>query len=279
LSLPRIALMGSLAPCLAALCEAGHPVLLVTAPLDRRAQIARRFGRGRLPIEAAARRYGVPVVHCGAGAEAALREFRPDLICIAAFPRLVPAGIRALAPGGAINLHTSLLPRHRGPDPVFWTYYHGDRESGWTAHRATDRFDEGAILLQEPFSLPRGLPVGELGRELRERAGPFLLRAIAAAGSAQERAQVEEQATRAPRVDLNAFRVPFESWDVEQVWHFLAGFADRFRQPLVDDLGRRVTYRRVPGFERGAAGPAGTVVRDGAAWRLSCLGGTVLLAP
>jgi methionyl-tRNA formyltransferase len=45
------------------------------------------------------------------------------MICIGTFPRRIPQEITKLAALGAIKVHPSLLPRHRGPLPLFWTHH------------------------------------------------------------------------------------------------------------------------------------------------------------
>jgi methionyl-tRNA formyltransferase len=54
----------------------------------------------------------------------------PELLVSWFWTKRVPARVRALAPLGAIGVHPSLLPRHRGPDPFFWAIDQGDRAGG-----------------------------------------------------------------------------------------------------------------------------------------------------
>src|ERR671936_350010 len=51
-------------------------------------------------------------------------------------------------PRGWLNIHPSLLPRHRGPEPIYWTISSGDREAGISIHLTTERTDAGPILAQ-----------------------------------------------------------------------------------------------------------------------------------
>jgi hypothetical protein len=68
-------------------------------------------------------------------------------------------------------------------------------------------------------------------------------------------------------------------WDVEQVWHFLAGLCPRFIEPLRDDSGHAIRYRSVLGYERCApAGMAGSAQAVDEGWHLRCDGGVVRLA-
>jgi len=236
------------------------------------------------PVEAAARERRLPVILATASnAEVVaeqLRAVRPDLIGVAIFPRLIPPEIVALAPLGAINVHPSLLPRHRGPLPLFWTYHADDRAAGVTVHHLNESFDAGDILLQESFPLPRAYPVAQLDEDVARRGASLLRSAVdaVACGRASRVAQDQRAATYAPRVTPGTSMVPFDEWDVERVWHFLAGLNPRFCEPLIDDAGRPARYQAVAGFERGPSGTAGTVESVAGGWKLNCRGGVVLLA-
>jgi methionyl-tRNA formyltransferase len=208
-----------------------------------------------------------------------VRRARPDLICVASFPKLIPPDVIGAAPLGAINLHPSLLPRHRGPLPLFWTYHADDRSTGVTVHQLTERFDAGDIILQHAFPLSRGYPVARLDEDVAVHGAMLFEAAVAAiaAGTARPIAQDEGMATMAPRVRRGSPMVNFDEWDVERVWHFLTGLGPGFREPLKDHLGKPVSYNRTLGFERGAARTAGSVDTVDSGWRLHCRDGIVLL--
>jgi methionyl-tRNA formyltransferase len=202
----------------------------------------------------------------------------PDLICIALFPRRVPEAVVRLAPLGAINAHPSLLPRHRGPLPLFWTYHANDRLAGVTVHHASERLDAGDIILRDEFELPRGYSASALDARVADQAGPLLCAAAErlAAGDAPRTPQDESAATYAPVIEAGARMVDFKRWDVERVWHFLAALAPQYREPLAD-AGGAVEYRRVLGYDAGPAGHPGTVERCDGGWKLHCRGGVVRL--
>ncbi len=76
----------------------------------------------------------------------AIAASKPDLVVSWFWTKKVPASVRKLAKYGAIGVHPSLLPRHRGPDPTFWAIDSGDAETGVTAHVLEDDYDTGAML-------------------------------------------------------------------------------------------------------------------------------------
>ena len=66
-------------------------------------------------------------------AEALLRAAKPDVVVVAAYGRILPAALLAVAPHGCINVHASLLPRWRGASPIAHSILYGDAHSGASA--------------------------------------------------------------------------------------------------------------------------------------------------
>src|SRR5258705_12176471 len=61
---------------------------------------------------------GAPLIDAGE-----VERYKPHVIVVASFPRIIPAATLATARIGALNMHASALPRHRGLDPFFSTYW------------------------------------------------------------------------------------------------------------------------------------------------------------
>lgn len=78
-----------------------------------------------------------------------LKPCQPDLVVCWGYPHLVPADVLALPRFGCINMHPSLLPRHRGRIPLAWALREGDPSWGVTWHRMDAGFDTGRILAQD----------------------------------------------------------------------------------------------------------------------------------
>jgi methionyl-tRNA formyltransferase len=186
--------------CLAAISDVAG---VITQP-DRPA------GRGRVltppPIKVLAQRLGLPVVQpdrlSAPGAMAALAGFRPELIVVAAYGQILKPEALNLAPYGCINVHASLLPRHRGAAPVAAAILAGDAETGVTLMKMDPGLDTGPILAQkrtpilpedDAESLLARLAV--LGAEiLKERLAVYLQ------GELEAIPQVDALATYAPRL-------------------------------------------------------------------------------
>jgi len=78
-----------------------------------------------------------------------LRGYRIDLLVVYGFSWRLPATLLRGLPVGAINIHSSLLPKYRGPAPILWAIRNGDIEIGLTIHRMDENFDTGPVLAQQ----------------------------------------------------------------------------------------------------------------------------------
>lgn len=226
----------------------------------------------------------VPLLDATSGRDAELanqlKRLRPDVICVSAFPWLLDREILQTAGRAAFNVHSSLLPRHRGPNPLLWVYYHNDRRTGVTVHGMNERADAGAIFAQEGFDLPRGYPVDLLYARKASLGGELLLRVLeqVECGQARSTPQEETLASYAPRVPHGTKLVNFSEWNAERVWHFLRGLCPRRVEPLCDRSARQVRYQSVLGYtERDGGKAAAFVETTPFGWNLYCRGGSVQL--
>ncbi len=77
-----------------------------------------------------------------------LAALAPDLIVVAAYGQILPQAILDLTRYGALNVHTSLLPKYRGAAPIQWAIHDGESETGVTIMQMDAGLDTGAILSQ-----------------------------------------------------------------------------------------------------------------------------------
>lgn len=110
---------------------------------------------------------------------AELKSFAPDLIVVAAYGRILPNPVLDAARLMTINVHASLLPRHRGAAPIEGAILAGDRESGVTIMRVIEQMDAGPILLQRAIALAPDETQGTLKEKLAGLGASALLEAIA----------------------------------------------------------------------------------------------------
>ena len=150
--------------------------------------------------------------------EHALALAQPELIVSWFWTRLLPAAWLNAARYGGIGVHPSLLPRHRGPNPYFWSIDSGDTEAGVTLHTLAPEYDTGAILLQ------RAIPVGDrnswrLARALDRPSLALLREGVGRFARSQPptpTAQLDTAATWAPEPTGRELAVDW-SWSTERV--------------------------------------------------------------
>jgi len=130
----------------------------------------------------------------------ALTGWKPDLIAVAAFGRILPAAILSLPPLGCVNVHGSLLPKYRGAGPIQWAIINGETETGITTMLMDEGMDTGAILLQEAVPIAADDTAGTLSPRLAKLGGRLLVETIARlkAGTRVLKPQDTSRATLAP---------------------------------------------------------------------------------
>jgi methionyl-tRNA formyltransferase len=109
-----------------------------------------------------------------------IKELRPQVGIGACFPYRVPDRIRAALPLGAVNIHPSLLPELRGPDPMVEAVRHGMDTTGVTLHLMDDGWDTGPVLAQERVAIPDGVDARAFEASLARRGGEMLATVITA---------------------------------------------------------------------------------------------------
>ena len=187
---------------LKALLDGPDEVVAVVSQPDR------PKGRGKKlsppPVRILAEAHDIPVLQPLKIRTEAFRDellaFRPDLVVVAAYGRILPPSLLQIAPLGCINVHGSLLPRHRGAAPIQWAIINGDREVGVTIIQMDEGMDTGDILLTAATSAAPDETAGSLFGKLAELGGRTLLTAIERlkAGNLPPTPQDHSQATAAP---------------------------------------------------------------------------------
>lgn len=206
----RLVFMGTpeiAVPALEFLAQRHEVRLLVTAP-------ARPRGRGQQLRESdaaqAARRLGLRVLapeKLDPETTRAIMAERPQALVVVAYGKIIPSALHGELP--CLNLHPSILPRHRGAAPIPWTIWSGDDRWGVTIMRIVRELDAGPIARQE--SWPLGCETaGELMRIAAERGAEMLLEAVdlLAAGRLELHDQVGEP-TYARRLEPHDERLDF----------------------------------------------------------------------
>ena len=172
-----------------------EPVAAVTPP-------DRPRGRGRQPepppVKDAATEVGVPVLQPpnlrGESVRSQLAELAPDVIVVAAYGRFLPPAILDLPLHGCLNIHPSLLPRHRGPSPVATAILDGDGITGVSLMLLDEGMDTGPVIAQREYPLTGQETAGELTGTLFDMGADLLADSIGPWVSGELTAQAQDDA-------------------------------------------------------------------------------------
>jgi len=106
------------------------------------------------------------------------KKQKPDIMIVAAYGKILPKAILELPGFGAINVHTSLLPKYRGPSPIQNAILNGEKETGATIMLMDEGIDTGAILAQEKIDINENDTTQSLSEKLAQISSDLLLEII-----------------------------------------------------------------------------------------------------
>lgn len=126
-----------------------------------------------------------------------IKRLSPDLAIVAAFGQIIPQSILDIPPHGFINIHASLLPRHRGASPIHYSLLSGDSETGITIMQMDAGMDTGAILSQESIDINLSDNLTTLHDKLSTLGADLLLKTLPGflAGQIKPQSQDNSKAT------------------------------------------------------------------------------------
>jgi methionyl-tRNA formyltransferase len=295
----RLVVMGTgpfAVPMLQALEASPHPILAVVTRPDRVAP-GRRPPRN--PMRDAALAAGLPVLDPqninDAASVAALRGLAPDLLVVCDYGQILSAEVLGIAAYGGINLHGSLLPRHRGAAPVQWAILEGDPTTGVSVIHMTPALDAGAVIVALSTPIGARETAAELERRLAALGADAVLEAVDRLQAARQVAGFTPgQSLGTPQDAAHATRAPrFTKADGIIDWSQTASRIGRMRRALEpwprtattfprDGSPRRLVVEEcdvldVESLPDGASKPPGTVLTaDDRGIVVACGGGTAL---
>ena len=191
-------------PCLDALAESGHELLLVVSQPDK----ARGRGRSPVPtpVRCRAQQRGLPETTLEKGGRAALYQrilqLRAEMAVVVAFGHIIKDPLLHGLPHHCLNIHASLLPRWRGPAPIHRAIIAGDRHTGVCSMRLEEGVDTGGVYRCASTEIQENETAGELHDRLAQLGARVLMETIDGIenGRLQARSQSEEGVCHAPRL-------------------------------------------------------------------------------
>ncbi|KAJ8249462.1 hypothetical protein GJAV_G00235180 [Gymnothorax javanicus] len=157
-------------------------------------------------------------------------EGRFDLGVVVSFGCLLREGLIRQFPYGILNVHPSLLPRWRGPAPVFHTVLHGDTVTGVTIMQIRPhRFDVGPILSQEVCQVPENCTAEQLGASLATMGASLLLDTLKNLPEriANRKEQSKEGATLATKINTEMSWVVWEEQTCDHIGRLFRAIGSR----------------------------------------------------
>jgi len=153
------------------------------------------------PVKLMAQEHGIKVFDFASlrtpEAVSALEVLKADAFVVVAYGKIIPESILHLTRLGCINVHPSLLPRHRGPSPMPWTILEGDIVGGITIMQLDAGMDTGPILTQEQIPIDPNETMETLQAKVHLIGPPLLIKTLKlfATGAIHPQPQDDSKAT------------------------------------------------------------------------------------
>lgn len=225
----RLVFLGSppfATPILARLVASPHRPICVVTPPDR------RRGRGRKlepsPIAELARGAGIELHQPESARDPALldrlRALEADVFLVASYGEILREEFLSIPRAECLNVHPSLLPRHRGATPVQAAILAGDEITGTSIQRVVLELDAGDVVVALETPTRRGETAGELAARLAELSGDAAIQALDAleAGTAVFTPQNPDRVTFCRKLEKESGRMDWTHPAPELERHVLA---------------------------------------------------------
>ena len=192
------------AGALRAIAASSHEVCAVVTQPDRPA--GRDLKPRPSPIKLVAQELGLPVLQPEKvrtpEAVAELKALAPELMVVVAYGQILPLRVLEIPARGCLNIHASLLPKHRGASPIQAAILAGDERTGITIMWMDEGLDTGDIVLERAFEIDARETGGSLHDRLAALAPEALLAALEAieSGTATRTPQDQSASTYAPKL-------------------------------------------------------------------------------
>ncbi|OPY76191.1 MAG: Methionyl-tRNA formyltransferase [Syntrophorhabdus sp. PtaU1.Bin153] len=204
-------------------------------------------------VKRAATTLHLPVVEIESFKDQTVREveaYKPSLFVVASFGLIVPTWALEIPSAGPVNIHPSLLPKHRGPSPIQWALWSGDSETGITFIRMNEKMDAGNILYQETMAIASDDTILTLSDRLSRRSAeilPGFIQDVLTHGLAEGIPQKHEEATFTPIITKEMGKIDWTrgAMEIERqiralvAWPTAYTYLDGLLIKIFDAVGQR----------------------------------------
>ncbi len=250
-------------PSLKLLLEKGYDISLVVTQPDKPA------GRGKKlkppPVKEFALEHGLKVVQPETlkdkGFVERLKEISPDFIVVVAYGKIIPKEILEIPKYCVLNVHASLLPKFRGASPIQSALLEGEKETGVTIMKVSERLDAGDIFLQEKVQITEGDNAETLHDKLSVLGAELLIKAIEGivSGSLQATPQDETRATYCKQISKEEGKIDW-SLSAERIFNMIRAFTP-WPSAYTYFRGKQLKLLKALAVECSDSSSPGTIVR------------------
>ena len=154
-----------------------------------------------------------------------LKSINPDIVCVAAYGKILPEEILDIPKYGCINVHASILPKYRGAAPINWSLINGEKETGITIMKMDSGMDTGNIISSHKIKINNDDDTSMLTEKLSILSAKKIIEFInnlILNGSYESRSQNENEATLAPKIKKEDALIDWQK-DAEGIRNLIRG--------------------------------------------------------
>ena len=181
-----------------------------------------------------------------------LAATNPEIIIVACFPYKIPKDVYEYPQKGSYNIHPSLLPLYRGPTPLFWQFYFGEKNTGITIHALDDNYDTGDIIVQLPVSFNEGITISEATAELG-LVSSYLVATLLTnlnVGNVNKEHQNNLKDSYFTWPDVSDFTINID-WEVKRAYNFICATRDsKHPYTVILNNKQKLIIQNAVGYEK-----------------------------
>ena len=249
-------------PALEKLIDSKHNVQMVITRPDAERDRGKKVQA--TPVKETAEAHGIPVMQpvklrTDEETKAKIKELGPDLIVVAAYGQILPKDVLDAPKKGCVNIHGSLLPKHRGAAPIQQAILDGDEETGVTIMYMEEGLDTGDMLAKRATPIDKKT-AGDLHDELAVMGAELLMETLDGieSGAVTPEKQDDALASYAPMISKKDGKLDF-SMDPEKIERMIRAMSP-WPGAFADMDGMQIKIWEAEALTGERTEPAGTIV-------------------